>query len=221
MGRLVAMNRSGEPLPEERFPRSGSGFDLPKDKSASLTETEKTSDNREHVELRNPLKAAGLALLWPGLGHLYQRRYAKGILFMICILPTYFFGWSIGGGKVVYAWQGGVPLTSQRFHYVAQVWIGLPAWPAMIQSTFGNPLGDDFMAPPRLPQGAGDGGGKADWQQEYHRYFELGTVYTMIAGILNLLVIFDAAGGPIGAAVEEEDDSDKQKKAGSDADGQA
>ncbi len=29
-----------------------------------------------------------------------------------------------------------------------------------------------------------------------HRFFELGTVYTMIAGLLNLLAIYDAWGGP-------------------------
>ena len=29
-----------------------------------------------------------------------------------------------------------------------------------------------------------------------HRFFELGTVYTMIAGLLNILVIYDAWGGP-------------------------
>ena len=29
------------------------------------------------------------------------------------------------------------------------------------------------------------------------RFFELGTVYTMIAGLLNILAIYDAWGGPV------------------------
>ena len=186
-----------------------------------MTDPETTSDERELVELKSPLFAAGLALLIPGLGHLYQGRYAKGILFMICILPTFFFGWSLGGGKVVYAWQDGVSVFDQRWHYAFQVWVGLPAWPAMIQSSFGKPLGDDFMVPPRMSAGPGDGGEEADWHAKYHRSYELGTVYTIIAGILNLLVIFDAAGGPIGAAIEEEDDDEKKKKPkGTDAGGE-
>jgi hypothetical protein len=32
--------------------------------------------------------------------------------------------------------------------------------------------------------------------KQLHRFFELGTVYTMIAGLLNILAIYDAWGGP-------------------------
>lgn len=52
------------------------------------------------IDLREPGRAALYAWLWPGAGHLYQRRYAKGILFMVCILGTYFFGLALGGGAV-------------------------------------------------------------------------------------------------------------------------
>ena len=47
-----------------------------------------TSDLEETIEvdLRHPGTAAFLAWLWPGAGHVYQGRYAKGALFMICIL---------------------------------------------------------------------------------------------------------------------------------------
>ena len=170
-------------------------------------------DDHELVELKNPLWAAGLALLLPGLGHLYQGRYAKGILFMACILPTYFFGWSLGGGRVVYAqWQPGGPILEQRLHYACQFWVGLPAWPALIQTLFGNPLGDEFMRAPELPLAPGAAGEEAEWHEKYHGSYEMGTVYTMIAGILNFLVIFDAAGGPIGATIEEEDKRKKKKK---------
>ena len=48
------------------------------------------------VDLREPGKAALLAWLWPGAGHFYQRRFAKGFLFMICILSIFFFGLGLG-----------------------------------------------------------------------------------------------------------------------------
>ena len=35
------------------------------------------------------------------------------------------------------------------------------------------------------------------WYKELHRYLELGIVYTMIAGLLNVLAIYDAWGGPV------------------------
>jgi hypothetical protein len=42
------------------------------------------------------------------------------------------------------------------------------------------------------------------WYKELNRYLELGMVYTMIAGLLNVLAIYDAWGGPV--QLEEEDD---------------
>ena len=82
------------------------------------------------VHLRNPPLAAFWAWLIPGAGHLYQRRYAKGILFMVCILGTYFFGLAIGGGKVVYA---SFRQPDMRYPYLCQLGVGLPALPALIQ----------------------------------------------------------------------------------------
>ncbi|MGI9429414.1 MAG: DUF6677 family protein, partial [Bythopirellula sp.] len=37
----------------------------------------------------------------------------------------------------------------------------------------------------------------AQWIIEEHPFFELGTVYTVVAGLLNVLVICDAVGGPL------------------------
>ena len=34
------------------------------------------------------------------------------------------------------------------------------------------------------------------WHLEYKHFFELGTLYTMVAGILNLLAVYDAFCGP-------------------------
>jgi len=83
------------------------------------------------VRLRNPTVAALLAWLWPGAGHIYQGRYGKGVLFMVCILAIYFFGLAVGGGHVVYA---SFRKPDVRYPYLAQVCVGLPALPAIPQN---------------------------------------------------------------------------------------
>ena len=45
----------------------------------------------EIVDLKDPMVAAILGWLIPGLGHIYQGRTGKGALFMVCILSTFFF----------------------------------------------------------------------------------------------------------------------------------
>ena len=55
------------------------------------------------------------------------------------------------------------------------------------------------MAPPRYnfyDQVNGSVNERNAWHRQYHMYFEMGTLYTMIAGLLNLLAVFDAFGGP-------------------------
>ena len=59
--------------------------------------------SKVEIELKDPRLAAFLAWLVPGLGHIYQGRTGKGILFSICILGTFFYGMYIGSGRVVYA----------------------------------------------------------------------------------------------------------------------
>ena len=52
------------------------------------------------VDLRDPRIAAVLSWLWPGAGHFYQQRWAKGFIFMICIMGTFLYGLVIGQGRV-------------------------------------------------------------------------------------------------------------------------
>lgn len=154
------------------------------------------------LKLKDPIFAAFLAWLLPGAGHLYQGRTAKGLLFMICILGTFFFGLWLGDGRVVYAsWR----TNDVRLPYLCQVGVGLPALPALVQAQRVRndkaPFFDGRMAPPRL-QGPDE---LAEWHKKLNRYFELGTVYTMIAGLLNILAIYDALDGP----ALEDDESEK------------
>jgi hypothetical protein len=201
------------------------------------------------IDLRDPWLAAFLAWLVPGLGHMYQRRWGKGGLFMVCILGTFFYGLCVGGGRVVYASFREPDFREWRWAYVAQVANGLPALPAAVQAIrtgkpgYKSPLFDGFMAPPmqngqlvptqwvidqdkkekaadveypeydleffsgfsqppdpppsHLYYKAGQNDQNAQWHFKYGAYFDLGTVFTVIAGLLNILAIWDAWGGPM------------------------
>ncbi|MFV1966395.1 MAG: DUF6677 family protein [Pirellulaceae bacterium] len=179
--------------------------------------TEKSPSTPEmlQIDLRNPAWAAFWAWLCPGAGHLYQKRYAKGVLFMVCILGTFFSGLTLGKGHVVYAsWTK----NDKRWQYLCQLGVGAPAFPALIQSrrvrNGAAPLWSGFMAP---PNNVADPNNEAElhrdelaeWHLELNSRFELGTLYTMIAGLLNVLAIYDAYAGPVISVPEEEQETDK------------
>jgi hypothetical protein len=164
------------------------------------------------IDLRQPGLAAFLAWLWPGAGHIYQRRYAKGIIFMVFILTPFFYGLTLGQGHVVYAsWRP----NDRRWQYICQVGIGLPALPALVQRQRMKERKklwfDGFMAPPEEvhPEHHDQ---LAEWHEELCFKFELGTLYTMIAGLLNVLAIYDAYAGPFVASSDK--DEDKKRRDG-------
>jgi hypothetical protein len=166
------------------------------------------------VELKDPRLAAFLAWLVPGLGHLYQGRTGKGVLFLVCIVGTFVYGMWLGGGRVVYA---SAPSAFTRWQYFCQLGVGLPALPAVVerqrQKSGKGPLLSEWYRPPRMvppadmPEGftSTDESGNtvhhpdelAKWYHDYGDWFELGTVFTVIAGLLNVLAIYDAYGGPL------------------------
>lgn len=157
------------------------------------------------VPLHNRYIAAFLAWLVPGLGHFYQGRTAKAILYAVCILSLYFLGFALGEGKIVY-WRWVNPMHNpDKFclHYVGQFFVGLPALPALIQSTLGHyglsPILGGFMDEP--PQNVING------LQGYGKLIEVGTIYTTVAGLLNVLAIYDAFEGPAYADLDEEEDT--------------
>lgn len=182
----------------------------------------------QRVDLRNRALAAFLAWLVPGLGHMYQGRYTKGGLFFVCILSAWILGFALGGSHVVYAsWQPG----DKRWHFLLQAGAGAVTMPAMIQ---GNrmrkhtdaasgrtlksyqPLWGGFMAPPHRPVVESEADEVAAWYAQRGAGYEMGTWYTVIAGLLNILVIYDAYGGPLAVPIsgrkkdpdESEEDSD-------------
>ena len=179
------------------------------------------------VDLKNRFVAAILAYLIPGAGHYYQGRKQKAALFFSCILGLFVLGFAIGNGRVVYAYPEtfdltGIPRFLMRFfipskatpatngdvriHAYAQALVGIPAFPMIYQSKVGpKPIGQQplwgFMAPPPtdgLPEGDRlNPDWLSKWNADGSASFDLGSLYTAVAGLLNLLVIFDAFSGPM------------------------
>ena len=194
-----------------------------------MTKSDEQLRAEKTVDLRDPLLAAFLAWLIPGLGHLYQKRTAKAALFFVCIMGTFLYGLylgssnektdngrTIGWGRVVYfCWRE----NDKRLPYLCQVGIGLPALPAVVQSMRINDGKEawwgGFMAP---PGSAEDPNNDQPTSHDLHLHldhsFELGTVFTMVAGLLNVLVVYDAWGGPVfgEAAKKEEDEEDEESQ---------
>jgi hypothetical protein len=201
----------------------------------TLPDTSADDESVVEIDLKDPRLAAFLAWLIPGLGHFYQRRTGKGVLFFVCIVGTFYYGMYIGSGRVVYASTANVfsmRFLQDRWQYVCQVGVGLPALPALVQRQLvrdhKNPLfGDNFMRPPYDEKFPPPGGARFDsvdetdhnhtvihpdelakWNYDYGDFFEIGTVFTVIAGLLNILAIYDAYGGPL--IITPLDDKKKQ-----------
>lgn len=187
------------------------------------TESNKKEFDGVEVDLKNPAFAAFLAFLFPGAGHYYQGRKRKAILFAVCILGLFITGFIIGRGRVVYAYPNTFKVTNIpkmlskkgwaeiarnsyqdfRIHSYAQAMVGIPAFPMILQSRIGpKPVNEQFlwgfMAPPPIGNpGDGNPDWLSKWNNEDSASFDLGSLYTAIAGLLNLLVIFDAYAGPM------------------------
>jgi hypothetical protein len=169
------------------------------------------------IPLKNPLLAGVLTWLVPGWGQYYQGRTAKAVLFFLCIVPTFVAGCVLGSSQetglarnVYFSWR----FQDRRLFFIPQACLGIAALPAGFQAMQLNsgssaPLGS-FMAPPKLYPN--DNTGVAPTLEvitsKLHFLFELGMYLTVIAGLMNLLAIFDAIDGPlIGVGKKEKTDS--------------
>jgi hypothetical protein len=183
------------------------------------------------INLKEPGFAALLAWLVPGLGHWYQGRRAKAVLYFVCIVGLFVLGLALGssnhqlrddhgqvrgqigyGRGVYFAWQK----DDRNWAYFCQLGVGLPAMPALIQANRmanNRPvLWGGLMAPPRPANAREDDKNFGQpTAHEIHRYlnrrFELAWVFSTIAGLLNVLAIYDAFAGPVPVPVD-----DKKKK---------
>ena len=96
-----------------------------------------------------------------------------------------------------------------RPQFLGQFWVGLPAWPALLQATLVHlgqrPILDGFMAAPMLDPSMNEAvrgvmekvvNHAFSLHQKYGGLKEVGDIYTTIAGLLNILAIYDAYEGP-------------------------
>ncbi|RMG33434.1 MAG: hypothetical protein D6725_15635 [Planctomycetota bacterium] len=104
----------------------------------------------QRIDLRSPWIAGILAFLVPGAGHAYQRRYFKAGIYSVCILGLFWWGMLLGDWKVVYAQFKSAPGRPRTLGYWAQLGVGLPAMPALVQAyRFESAVGEDpFGAEP-------------------------------------------------------------------------
>jgi len=147
------------------------------------------------VDLKNRHLALILAWMVPGLGHFYQGRIGKGVLYSVSILSLFIVGLAMGDWKIVY-WRWVNPTANTEafcFNYLGQFWAGLIALPALIQSTLilkgHDPTFWGFMAEP-------DQRVINSLYPTLGKFVEIGTLYTTVAGLLNILAMYDAFEGP-------------------------
>jgi len=111
---------------------------------------------------RSPIAALVLGWVVPGAGHAYAGRWGKAVLFFLCITGL------VVAGLVL---ADGTNILPRRLWYAAQVCAGGPAVALTPVS--------QYVA----------SRGPVDWADPLH---EMGTLYTAVAGFLNLLVMMDA-----------------------------
>ena len=117
-----------------------------------------------NISIPSPLMALLLAWVLPGLGHWYLGRRMKALVFGISIMLLLLAGTALGQWRVV--------SFGDTILFVGQILCGLPA------IVFGMISGQVVAAH-----------GPANVVPDS---YEMGVLYTLVAGLLNLLVIFDA-----------------------------
>jgi TM2 domain-containing membrane protein YozV len=167
---------------------------------------------RSPSPVRPDLFAAVLSYLVPGLGQIYQGRVGKGLLFLVSLYGLFFYGMWLGQWSNVFiadtaarnpAWRLPVWATNlyNRPHFAGQFWIGVAAWPAVWHYTHDpanqarGPINNrpDFIAKFEAAPSEDE---LNELQRDGDKHWDLGWVYTVIAGVLNVLVIYDALAGP-------------------------
>jgi hypothetical protein len=180
-----------------------------------------------YPEKRHDFLAALLSYLLPGLGQVMQGRIGKGVLFFVCLNALFFYGMMMGQWKNVWLPDpAGLPRVTlfgreldgvpkavwHRPQFLGQMWIGVAAWPSLFQYASHDPNKDTgplFGAYQREPKESE----LNDLQRNGNKRWDLGWVFTVIAGVLNMLVIYDAFAGPVVLAEDEEKKSGGQPPA--------
>lgn len=174
----------------------------------------------------NALLPALLSYLVPGLGQIVQGRIGKGILFLVCLYALFFYGLYLGRWQNVYIdnmktdnpfgrerQPSFTDTVVSRARFLGQMWIGVAAWPAFYQywqasAPANGAPNDDGVPQVRFDEKKPEPNflGRvmrqpteremSDFLRDSNKTPDLGWVYTVIAGVLNILVIYDAYAGP-------------------------
>lgn len=184
--------------------------------------TAESSGNVPRIHPRHSILGGILSYLIPGLGQIVQGRVGKGLMFMVCLLGLFMTGQVLGDWKVVYfpnvakgpednrAWENNpwrlprplLPLANlyHRWHFAGQFWIGIAAWPAIWQyNDWPVPSAEKSEFWHTFQKGPRDFRDENDlniYLTNRDKTPDLAWVYTVIAGVLNVLVIYDAYAGP-------------------------
>lgn len=148
------------------------------------------SQSSESPQLKDPFIAAVLAWMLPGLGHIYQGRVGKGLLFFVTLMGAFIYGLHLGEWKTVFwAWD---KERKPLIEGICRLGMGLPSAASYVQSfrkDEGLPVIGDFQAAPSAAE-------LNELTARLNRTWDIAKLYTMIASLLNILVILDASGGP-------------------------
>ena len=117
-----------------------------------------------------------LGWLIPGAGHWYVGRRGKALLFFVLLMSIFFVGFALGDFKNVY-------FSHQRIAILGQICLGLPTILISFRSILSF-LSEAYGKSASLTFGLGP--------REFFPLYDVGTIYTVIAGLLNFVVALDA-----------------------------
>lgn len=187
------------------------------------------------VDLKNRWLALFLAWIFPGLGHFYQGRVVKGTIFALCLIPLLIMGLWMGTyrepssdstpgtlrfASCVYC-DFGQPngssgssvgifqrLMAGRLYFIPQAANATMAIPALVQSQRFADSQELYWNGAFAPPAKVSGQGRPTLNEillTIHSWFDLGSIFIAVAGMLNILVMFDAFAGPAWLLPEEEE----------------
>ena len=169
------------------------------------------------IQSPQPLKQLALAALlgWllPGLGHLYLGRKFKGVMFLVLVNGLFLSGWIMSSGEAMSLHKD----DGHRYAFLAEVGVGGAAMLSLVYTHFPEIVsGFDEDVVADYAQRRED---TYQTPQYYSRlpWMEVGLLYCMVAGLLNLLIIYEAATGARGLPKSASTKQSKQGEQSGDA----
>jgi len=165
-----------------------------------------------------PLPFVALLVAWlvPGAGHVYLGRLTRGIVLFVTITAVFWAGVAVGGVLTVDHYH-------ERWWFVAQMFAGIHGvvgWyrQQQVYETLSDEPGIGLLAPPGTPEGARQESMilkklAKDRMLPSSVAGSVSRVYAGVAGLLNLMCIFDAVVLALMGRTGEQDDQPGQEPA--------